>query len=694
MPAPRLAVTLAVALLLRPSFCPAAAPPSVRRDADGKPLPPGAVARLGTLRLFHPGEVNFKAFTPDGRFLITATCDPNGMTYPGADLFFVWDMSTGRLVRQFGRAGGGIHQAVQSPDGRQIVSVGPNGTFLWEVPSGRLVRRVEQARKSESSHSEERYAFRDEKTLVALRENWLETLDLTSGRRVGRVQLFELEEGASPGPIFLSPDGKTVLKDWGYVLEVLETSTTKVRGRLRVGPEASVSFHPGGKVFAVTEREEVTVLSHEAGKVRLLRRWQLRKGAYYNPLADGPNYRFLPGGNLLATPGPKGAIDLWDWTKGAFVRQLLGGPFMGGPNELTFSLDGKQVACSPFGIGRVRVFDVATGKEILPCEGHHGTVQSVRYTGKHTLMSTGEFGGPSLTWDVRTGRVVRSMPEGRPFDVLSPDGKVRAIPNSDGTVLLLDSATGEKRRLLGVTLPRPRPELIMFPLMWLPGPPVVAFSPDGSVLAYADPIGPIRLWSVATGEERGRLRTWHERRIVKSLTFSPDGQLLAVGGREGDGMLEVWDTANGKLLRRVNVPVRGGGKILPPDLFGISAVAFTGNSRGVAAVNSDGPVRLWEISSGRQLLRSDIKDDEDAVCTAVACSPDARLVAWAEREGVIVVREIASGSEVARFRSTGGREVKALAFSPDGRTLASGGDDVTILLWEVPEPARTPRRGR
>jgi WD40 repeat protein len=666
----------------------------LRRDADGEPLPPGAVARQGTLRLFHPGEVNFKAFTPDRRFLITATCWSYTTGYPSADLFFVWDLSTGRLVRQFGHASGGIQHAVQSPDGRQIVSVGPKGTFLWEVPSGRLVRQVEKAREWDASQQKERYAFRDEKTLVALRENWLETLDLTTGRPVGRVRLFELEKGVSPGTSFLSPDGKTLVKVGGHALEVLETSTAKVRGRLRVGPEWFVSFHPGGKVFAVTEREQVTVLSHDAGKARLLRRWQLREKAYYNPLADGPYCRFLPGGNLLATPGPKGAIDLWDWTKGAFVRQLFGWPFMGGQNELTFSLDGKQVACTPFGIGRVRVFDVATGKEILPCEGHHGAVQSIRYTDKHTLVSTGEFGGPSLTWDVRTGRVVRSIPEGRPFDVLSPDGKARAIPNSDGTVLLLDSATGEKRRLLGVTLPRPRPELIMFPLMWLPGPPVVAFSPDGSVLAYADPIGPLRLWSVATGEERGRLRTWHERRIVKSLTFSPDGQLLAVGGREGDGMLEVWDTANAKLLRRVNVPVRGGGKILPPDLFGISAVAFTGNSRGVAAVNSDGPVRLWEISSGRQLLRSDLKDDEDAVCTAVACSPDSRLVAWAEREGAIVMREIASGREVVRFRSTGAREVRALAFSPDSRTLASGGDDVTILLWEVPEPARTPRRGR
>jgi WD40 repeat protein len=550
---PRHAATLVAALLLHPSLGPTAAPPFVRRDVDGDPLPPGALARLGTQRLFHPGEVNFKAFTPDGRFLITATYDPEGLTSPGADLFFVWDMRTGRLVRQFGHAGRGFQHAVQSPDGGRIVSVGPNGTFLWDVPSGRLVRQVEKKREWDPSHWEERYAFRDENTLVALRENWLETLDLTTGTRVSRVRLFELEKDVGPGTNFLSPDGKTVVKDGGYSLEVLESSTARVRGRLRSDLERYVSFHPDGKVFAVTERGQVTLLSHDAGKVRLLRRWRLREKAYYNPLVDSPNCRFVPGGNLLATQGPKGAIDLWDWTTGAFVRQL-GGPTMVGPNELTFSPDGKLVASGMF-LYRVRVFDVATGKELLPFEGHHWAVKSIRYTDKHTLVSSGEL-GPTFTWEVRSGRVVRSLPEGRPDDVLSPDGKVRArVPfYEDGTVLLLDSTTGEKRRLLGVSLPRPRPELTFWGSL-ARRPPVAAFSPDGSVLAYADPIGPIRLWSVAAGEEHGRLGKWDERMSVKCLTFSPDGRLLSAGGR--DGTMEVWDTVSGKLLRRVTMPVRG-----------------------------------------------------------------------------------------------------------------------------------------
>lgn len=689
MPALRHVVVLAALLCGDPTLCPAAAPPFVHRDADGDPFPAGAVRRLGTLRLFHPGEVGFKAFTPDGRFLITAAYAPHESSSSGAERFRVWDLTTGRLSRQFGRAGSGIHHAVQSPDGRRIVSSGPAGTFLWDVTSGRLIRRLEKEQDPSHSNQIDRSAFRDEKTLVAVRYHRIATLNLADGRRVGEIRLPE-ETTYPIDCFFLSPDGRQIVTSGGDEgIEFVDTATGKVRGHIRAGEEWNVSFHPGGKVLAVEQASEGTIQIHDAKTLRLLRKWKLRKGYYRDPLNDGPSSVFVPGGNLLATPGAREAPDLWDWTTGTFVRKL--GEGIGDLSGLTFSLDGKKVASGSdidSNIGRIRVFAVATGKELLPFEGHRTSIGSIRYIDSNTLVSTSEWGDPALTWDVRTGRVVRSDLAAKFGDVLSPDGKVYAHPESDGTVLLTDSATGKKLRLLGVSRPPAKPGPNELPLPHSPW--AVVFSPDGSVLAYADPNGPIRLWRVDTGKECGRLGKWDNSKVARCLTFSPDGKRLAAGGYSGGGIVEVWDTVEGKLLRQMTAPVRG--FKYRADLIGllggVEAVVFTPDGRAVAVKNSEGPVRLWDIGSGRQLLRSDPELGKDASCTAVACSPDGQLVASAEWGNSIVSWDIATGREVGRFSPTGGRDVQALAFSPDGRMLASGGDDPTILLWKIPASAR------
>src|SRR5262249_37571414 len=134
----------------------------------------------------------------------------------------------------------------------------------------------------------------------------------------GRVRLFEEGNGIeSDDPIRFSPDGKIIVKNGSYAIEVVETSTATVRGRLRrYEPAWSVSFHPSGKVFAVTEHARLTILSYDAGKVRLLRRWELSPKVFINPLDDYPACPFVPGGNLLAIPGDGGSVDLWDWTTG------------------------------------------------------------------------------------------------------------------------------------------------------------------------------------------------------------------------------------------------------------------------------------------------------------------------------------------------------------------------------------------
>ena len=666
--APRRTAIL-IAFLGSLTLCPAVAPPPFRLDADGDPLPHGAVKRLGTCRMFHPGYDDLEAFfTPDGSFLMTMPVGREGSSSLGGRSL-VWDLKTGRLVRHFGYAEGGIHHAVQSPDGRRVMSVGQSGSFLWEIPSGRLVRRLEPEKEFGQEQSD-RTAFRDEKTLVVIRDRCLGTLDLENGRRVEGVRLFE--ENSSPaGPLVLSPDGKWVVTTGAEGLRMIDAATGKPRGGIRIPFDEgwTVAFHPNGKVFAIERGAKNTVQIYDTLTLRKLREWNLGEKAVCNLLDDGPFCTFVPGGNLLATPGLKCSVDLWDWSTGKIVRKL--GESMGGPPGLTFSRDGKRLASaeSPY---RIRVFDVDTGKESLTFEGQRSPVTALRYLDKDRLVCT-SWAGPHFTWDVHTGRVVDSLTRAMGNDILSPDGKILARPNLDTTVLLLDAATGKKRHLLGVCRPLRQWAGNMDRIRVLV--PPVAFSPDSCIVALGHPDGVVRLWSVDTGKGVGTLATQKGHRFIEALAFSRDGRRLAAGGDE----LTVWEVASKKILRDVTLPADERQSIIA--MSRINGVAFTPDGSAVAVADSGGSAGLWDIASGRQRLRS---GKRESGCSAVACSPDGRLVASAESGEAILLWDAASGREVGRLRP-GGRPAPP-ARRKDGirPSLLTGRPDLGIG-WRRPD---------
>lgn len=198
----------------------------------------------------------------------------------------------------------------------------------------------------------------------------------------------------------------------------------------------------------------------------------------------------------------------------------------------------------------------------------------------------------------------------------------------------------------------------------------LAFSPDGLLLATSAADGTVALWPT---RQRGRPKIFHAPPVA-SLALSPDGSAVAVGCY--DGSLRVWRIADGaQLLARAF----GGGTQW--------SVAFSPDGRRVAAGGEDKILRIWTIADGR--LVHTLRGHRLNIWKVVF-SPDGRTLATSSFDHDIRLWDPATGAAI-RTLAGHAEAVVGLAFSPDGALLASGSDDSTVRLWRVADgaPLRT-----
>jgi hypothetical protein len=192
----------------------------------------------------------------------------------------------------------------------------------------------------------------------------------------------------------------------------------------------------------------------------------------------------------------------------------------------------------------------------------------------------------------------------------------------------------------------------------------VAFAPDGRSAASAGEDKTIRLWDLASGEERRRFKGHTDE--VTSLAFSPDGRYLLSGGR--DRSLRWWDARTGKEIRRFT-----------GHTDAVRAVAISADGRLALSGGEDRTVRLWDIDNGEELR---CFTGHAGIVTCVAFSPDGRRALSGSDDRTVRLWDVATGQE--RGRWTGHTAaVYSVAFSPDGRLAVSGGGDRVLRLWDM-----------
>jgi transcriptional regulator with XRE-family HTH domain len=233
-------------------------------------------------------------------------------------------------------------------------------------------------------------------------------------------------------------------------------------------------------------------------------------------------------GTTLATGNADGTVRLWDV---ATRRQIaaLAGP-TGGVNSVAFSRDGTTLATGNAD-GTVRLWDVATRRQIAALVGPTGAVNSVAFSPDSVTLASSSADGSVWFWDATSvpcpggpGPLTSNTSPATSV-AFSPDGTTLATGNDDGTVRLWDVATHQQ--ITALTGPA--------------GPVTsVAFSLDGTTLASASPGHTVRLWDLATRHPIGAPLTGHTGRVT-SVAFSPDGTTLASGS--ADYTVRLWNIA-------------------------------------------------------------------------------------------------------------------------------------------------------
>jgi WD40 repeat protein len=408
---------------------------------------------------------------------------------------------------------------------------------------------------------------------------------------------------------------------------------------------------------------------------------------------------FSPNGRMLASGNSEGLI-VWDVASAQPIYTWIGGetpPI----NSTAFSPDGKKLAAGGEGI---TIWDLETGQPFQQL-GAGLPVKTVAFSPDgSTLVSVGE---QILLWDLAANRPARELMEtaGTVLCVASsPDGKTLATGTSSG-IHLWDLSTGKQIQQLGQgtainsirfrpdgkTLASAGDDLVLWDLE--KGEPIIesksfdyvgslSFSPDGQKLAAGGFHNTIQFWDVETGRQSGEplsgpIPETVTETAVKGITFSPDGRTLAAG--YWDTSIILWDLGAENQIKRQ----------LWEEIGDINVSLF--HPDGKTLITGGDMVVAWDLAAGKGIPLP--LEDMTGRINSMAISPDGKFLAIDH-----CARQTSSGAcvqaeihlwDMATHEYTGppfrGHKdyILHMAFSPDGKMLASNSIDGTVILWNV-----------
>jgi WD40 repeat protein len=520
----------------------------------------------------------------------------------------------------------------------------------------------------------------------------------------------------SPGKLQVTADGKVLGE--GAVGKVADANPERLPTQVQMarpdmnavevrrfegheGPVTSVAYAQDGR-HALSGSWDRTVRVWDVMTGEELRHFEGHVDIVWRVALSPDGRHGVSGGQDRVNAAGKRDYDLRVWAIDgpAQVQRLKG--HQSTISGLVFAPDGHRLLSSSWD-ATVRLWDMDSGKQLDTLE-FNGPVLSVAVSPGGRQIALGRLDGTVEVWDLDTHKCVGTFShhtKGQIHTVaFSPNGQQVISGSQDQTICLWNLQTGEQAlRLRGHTA----------------NVNAVGFSPDGRRILSASSDRTVRLWDAETGEEIHRFLGHTDE--VWCVAFSPDGRYALSGGK--DRTLRLWrlpvedvkaregpvgrGEAKPPLQQRAPEPVGQVRRVEPtvPTALGKSderqaealplrgqqiirrnggivfGVAFSPD--GKCLVCATGAAIVWDAETGKELLT--LHADKQGA-DSIAFSPDGKRLASAGMAGIVNVWDMASGKLVLSLEA-GTKAWSALAYSPDGQYLASTSSDRTLKLWNA-----------
>lgn len=582
-----------------------------------------------------------------------------------------------------------VNEVAFSPDGHRLLTASDDGTaVLWDTATSEPLLSLAHDGWVFTA------AFSPDGRVIATGD----AQNLEDGSYAGNVTLWDATTGEMIrqfpqadwiNDVEFSPDGRYLsfgVYD-GNVRVVNPSNGNVILGTNQSAPVWDVTFSPDSGLM---------VSSDDNGRTWI---WDVRNAAVLATLShDAPTYgaAFSPNGERLATFSEDSTARIWNRFNWLRVTTIY---HEGMIVDAAFSPD-SQILATASADNTASLWEPATGKQLFELE-HQAFVNDITFSPNGKWVVTSSDDNTAVLWDVATGQKVSNMiHESWVFTAaFSPDGSLLATGDLDGKIQLWDilkdsaeiSRATHSQPVNDLALTTDGSQLIttsdeglrLWDTQALQAGDMAAtqaahftageqklnfltISPDNQMVAATGQIDGVYLWNLLTREFG---LTFADNQVIDALAFSPDGTKLVTAGKEGgingDIYITIWDVLTGEpLIDPIQIPSR------------VSNITFTPDGLHFVVAEDHGRALFYDVTTGE--AGQEFQHNEAVY--VLAFSPDGRYLATGTDNTARIWNVNTGQLEASLFHNS---PVLSLAFTPNHTFLLTGSEDGAIRFWEV-----------